>query len=140
VAAEKFEIGELDMWTPKQLLTDEVVAALRQSELFPEELIEFLGWNNGRAKRLNSNPNPVKCALTMLRDPTPEDPNERTHYWLQKFFEKKQDSIRPQVETTMSQALAMAGKVKNLASRGVKRDGDHPLFADSYEQALLDNE
>jgi len=128
------------MWTPNQLLTAEVVAALRQSEHFPEELIEFLGWNHGRAKRLNANPNPVKCALTMLRDPTPEDPNERTHYWLERFYEKKQESIRPKVSTTMGNALAMASRVKNLASRGMREDGDHELFADSVEQAIVDNE
>ncbi len=127
------------MWTPKQLLTNEVVAALRQSELFPDELIEFLGWNNGRAKRLNSNLNPVKCALTMLRDPAPDDPNEKTHYWLGKFFEKKLDSIRPKVETTMNNALAIAHRVQNL-KREAEADDSHQLFADSPEQAALDNE
>jgi hypothetical protein len=127
------------MWTPKQLLTDEVVAALRQSELFPEELIEFLGWNNGRAKRLNENPNPVKCGLTMLRDPTPDDPNEATHTWLQRFYEKKQDSIRPEVSTTMEKALAMANRVQNL-ERKAEVDDSHQLFADSAAQAALDNE
>jgi hypothetical protein len=126
------------MWTPKQLLTDEVVAALRQSELFPEELIEFLGWNNGRANRLNTNPNPVKCALTMLRDPTPDDPNEATHEWLEKFFEKKRDSIRPEVETTMNKALALAKGVQSLDRR--EMDDSHQLFADSAAQAALDNE
>lgn len=130
------------MWTPKQLLTDEVVAALRQSELFPEELIEYLGWNNGRAKRLNANLNPVKCALTMLRDPTPDDPNPHTHTWLQRFYEKKRDSIRPKVETTMNYALAMANRVKHLADdRNTAPNGDaDQLFADSAEQAALDNE
>jgi hypothetical protein len=127
------------MWTPKQLLTDEVVAALRQSELFPEELIEFLGWNNGRAKRLNLNPNPVKCALTMLRDPTPDDPNEKTHYWLGEFFEKKRNSIRPIVETTMNNALTIANRVQSL-EREAEVDDSHQLFADSAAQAALDNE
>lgn len=126
------------MWTPTQLLNDEVVATLRQSELFPEELIEFLGWNNGRAKRLNTNPNPVKCALTMLRDPTPEDPNEATHTWLQRFFEKKKDSVRPEVSTTMNKALAMANRVQSLD--GKEFDDSHQLFADSAAQAALDNE
>jgi len=127
------------MWTPKQLLTDEVVAALRQSELFPEELIEFLGWNNGRAKRLNTNPNPVKCSLTMLRDPTPDNPNEDTHKWLERFFEKKRDSIRPEVETTMNKALAIANRVKHL-EREAEADDSHQLFAGSAAQAALDNE
>jgi len=126
------------MWTPTQLLNDEVVAALRQSELFPEELIEFLGWNNGRAKRLNTNANPVKCALTMLRDPAPEDPNEATHTWLQRFFEKKKDSVRPEVSTTMNKALAMANRVQSLDRR--EFDDSHQLFADSAAQAALDNE
>ena len=124
------------MWKPKQLLIPEVVAALRQSELFPEELIEFLGWNNGRAKRLNANPNPVRCALTMLRDPTPDDRNEATHTWLTRFFEKKRDSIRPEVPTTMRHALNIADAVQHLE----EKDDSNQLFADSAEQAALDAE
>lgn len=126
------------MWTPKQLLSDKVVTDLRTSRLFPEVLIEFLGWNNGRARRLNASRNPVKAALTMLRDPTDADPNERTHYWLKIFFEKKRDSVAPRVETSMEDALALAAKIKNLIPQ--EEDDGFPVFAQSREQDAVDNE
>ena len=83
------------MWTPKQLLQPRVVSLLRQSEHFCEEIIEFLGWNSGRARSLNRSGNPVAAALTMLRDSTPEDDNSKTHEWLEKFFDRKRNSLRP---------------------------------------------
>lgn len=121
------------MWTPKQLLLPEVVQALRESGHFSEALIEFLGWNNGRASRLNKNSNPVKCALTMLRD----DPdNAKTHEWLDKFYQRKLDSIRPSVDTTMEKALAISKKIQKLT------ENEEAWFLDegSPAQVALDSE
>ena len=53
------------MWTPKQLLTDEAVEALRHAGYTPLE-IEFLGWQTGRAGAINKSPNPAKAAATCL--------------------------------------------------------------------------
>jgi hypothetical protein len=121
------------MWTPKQLLYPNVVQTLRESGKFPEPLIEFLGWSQGRANILNRNPNPVKCALTMLRD----DPdNAKTHEWLQKFYKRKQDSIRPVVETTMDNALRISKKIEKLA----EPEEAWLLDENSPAQVALDNE
>ncbi len=76
------------MWTPKQLLPPEVVDLLRQSGDVPEEYIEFLGWNAGRARALIKSKNPVKAAHTMLASDTAVK-------WLAVFFQKKRDSVKP---------------------------------------------
>jgi isoaspartyl peptidase/L-asparaginase-like protein (Ntn-hydrolase superfamily) len=59
------------MWTPKQLLSDETVEALRIGGFSPVE-IEFLGWLNGTAQALNNSKNPVKAAHTILAKPKME--------------------------------------------------------------------
>jgi hypothetical protein len=131
---------------PKQLLNPEVVAVLQRSKRFPEVLIEFLGWSQGRANTLNRSPNPVMSALTMLRNPdqlnSRGEPNDNTHEWLAKFYEAKKRSLHPKVETSMSAALALAAEIERMEAEMEDGPGagDHQLFADSREQAELDNE
>lgn len=60
-----------DMWTPKQLITDEAVAALRIGG-FSETEIELLGWLNGTASAISKSKNPVKAAHTILAKPKME--------------------------------------------------------------------
>lgn len=131
---------------PTQLIDPEIVAALRRSKEFPEVLIEFLGWSQGRANTLNRSPNPVKSALTMLRNPdelnSRGERNDNTHVWLAKFYEAKKRSLRPSVETSMSEALAFAAAIERMEAEMEDGPGagGHQLFADSQEQAELDSQ
>lgn len=78
------------MWTPKQLLTDEAVDALRQGG-FSEATIECLGWYNGIASAISNSNNPVKAAHTILS-------KERTKTMVDAFIAKKKESVAPKVE------------------------------------------
>jgi hypothetical protein len=101
------------MWKPNQLLAPRVVTLLRQSGHFSEDIIEFLGWNQGRAASLNRSGNPVAAGLTMLRDSTPGDDNSKTHEWLEKFVQRKINSVRPDnphSHETMGKIMRKLGK------------------------------
>jgi hypothetical protein len=131
---------------PTQLIDPDVVEALRRSKRFPEVLIEFLGWSQGRANTLNRSPNPVMSALTMLRNPdqlnSKGQRNDNTHEWLAKFMEAKKRSLNPKVETSMREALAFAAAIERMEAEMEDGPGagDHQLFADSQEQADLDSQ
>lgn len=56
------------MWTPKQLLYPDVVAALTRAGFAPE-FIEFLGWKSGTSSALNNSKNPCLAANTILSRP-----------------------------------------------------------------------
>ena len=126
------------MWTPRQLLHDDVVLALRRDGI-PELLIEFLGWSSGRANTLNHSSNPVKSARTMLREPhqlnAKGENNAKTHQYLDKFCKRKADSIHPEVETTMDSATKAARRIEQLL-----RNEEKPYHDDDAEQAALDKE
>lgn len=124
------------MWTPRQLLTDEVVLALRRSQLFTEPLIEFLGWNHGRAARINRNLNPVKCAQTMFRD---TDDNAKTHEWLAAFFDRKRNSVRPKAQVSTSIADKMAWQFEQFMEDFETAEEAQAKEVD-VEQDALDNE
>lgn len=93
------------MWTPKQLLDLPVVKILAAHFGGYYELVEFLGWFNGRAQALNKNwtrnQNPtsvVKAAMTMLAA-------ESAREQLKAFLAKKLASVQPvEVEETLEHA------------------------------------
>jgi len=99
------------MWTPKQLLNANVVLTLRRSQLFTDDLIEFLGWSRGRAEAINRSRNPIKAAITMLRD---TEDNEKTHEWLRRFYDRKFDSMLPATADTMHKALLLSKDFEKL--------------------------
>lgn len=75
------------MWTPKQLLKDEVIITLRQAG-FSAMQIEFLGWLSYVSNTLNNSTNPAKAAHTMLSKATIEKMVDR-------FFVKKRETVSP---------------------------------------------
>lgn len=75
------------MWTPKQLLNEETLKALRDGG-FADLQIEYLGWLSYNAAALNNSRNPVKAAHTLLAKESTED-------LLEKFITKKKESVIP---------------------------------------------
>jgi|SRR5277367_515858 len=72
------------MWTPKQLLTDESVDALRIGG-FSETEIEFLGWLSYTSAAINNSLNPAKAAHTIMA-------KDSMVAMADKFAEKKKES------------------------------------------------
>jgi hypothetical protein len=90
------------MWTPEQLLHDDVVAALRHGGFSATE-IEFLGWLSYTAAALNNSKNPVKAATTLLA----KDTIDRN---VEKFMEKKKESVAPNVMDAIDEAARKTRK------------------------------
>jgi isoaspartyl peptidase/L-asparaginase-like protein (Ntn-hydrolase superfamily) len=94
------------MWTPKQLLTDESVAALRIGG-FSETEIEFLGWLSYTAAAINNSLNPVKAAHTIMA-------KESMEAMADKFAEKKKESTSAPKDVD-PQASKARRKLRKLA-------------------------
>jgi hypothetical protein len=75
------------MWTPNQLLRDEVLKTLREAG-FSELKLEFLGWLSYNASAINRSRNPVKAAHTILA-------GDKAPKMFAAFQKKKQESVRP---------------------------------------------
>jgi hypothetical protein len=91
------------MWTPNQLLDPPVVRILANH--FASEIVQFLGWFNGRAQALNRNwernQNPssvVKAANTMLAA-------EKAAPQFKAFLAKKAASVKPVGTVEISEDL-----------------------------------
>jgi hypothetical protein len=124
------------MWTPKQLLSPKSVKALQRSKQFSPLMIEFLGWSNGRARALNNSPNIVRAALTMLRD---GDDNQTTHEWIRKFIERKENSVKPHMPTTHTEAARAFGQLESLLDEYKTQDEALAEETD-FQQDQLDGE
>jgi len=79
------------MWSPKQLLKEEIVAALLLGGFSPLQ-VQFLGWLSYNAKALNNSRNPVKAAHTILAKVGKEDGMTKM---MESFNKRKLESLRP---------------------------------------------
>src|SRR5262249_11566252 len=79
------------MWTPNQLLNDDVLQTLREAG-FSDLKLEYLGWLSFNAAAINRSKNPVKAAHTILVK-AQEEPKAIKMFGL--FLQKKQESVRP---------------------------------------------
>jgi hypothetical protein len=95
------------MWTPRQLLTDETVEALRVAGFGPLQ-IEYLGWLSGTASALNRSRNAAKAAHTILA-------SEKAPKMVAAFMARKQDSVRPKNIPDHDQVDGMFGKLRRWA-------------------------
>ena len=142
------------MWKPPMLLEPAVERILRDN--FPPEYVEFLGWKNGRATALNNNwgrwgtpASLVKAANTLLAKPS-------APALLRAMLAKKRASATPCAEPVVPPELEAIveehheakprhnydpeAEIAAEAGQEAEDAESHQLFADSREQAELDNE